>query len=74
MDMSSPVSIWMILNQMQLLILLTLLKCGLPKDVVDYILGNKFALFSFDMLPAKDMTHSGYIMDRFEMTQVHEEL
>lgn len=73
-NMSSPVAIWAILNQMQLFLLLTLIQCGLPKDVEDYILGNKMASLSFDFFPVEEKTRSDTMLNWFDVAQTHEYL
>lgn len=52
---SSPQTIWMIINQLQLLLLIPLTGAYFPQAVIDYITSMGFALFNLDFLPFKDM-------------------
>jgi hypothetical protein len=50
LSMSSPQSIWFIINQLQLLMLLPLTGAFIPQDVVDYFKAMSFSNFDFDFL------------------------
>ena len=47
---SSPHTIWLMMNQYQLLILLPLTKAYIPIDVIKYILGMEFTLFNLNFM------------------------
>ena len=51
MSMSSPQSAFSIINQFQLLILLPLIGTYLPDDIVLFLSGMDFTLFSFSFIP-----------------------
>ena len=56
LNLSSPIGLWIIINQFQLLILILFFGVYIPKDVKDYILGMDFMSFSlnfilFDKMP-----------------------
>lgn len=51
MNLSSPQGLWLMVNQIQLCMLLLLTGAYIPKDVVDYLSGSSFSLFSMDFLP-----------------------
>ena len=51
---SSPLAIWLVVNQFQLYLLLLLTNVSLPVDVREYIKGNSFFMFSMSFLPFKD--------------------
>lgn len=59
---------------MQLMVFLTLLRSGLPKNISDYVLGNKFSMFSFGEIPIKDYTYAYVALDWFDVPQVREDL
>lgn len=52
---SSPVGLWSLLNQLQLLIHFTLIKTELAADVQLYIEGMDFALVNFDFLKIREL-------------------
>lgn len=60
MSMSSPQGAFSIVNQFQLLILIPLAGTYLPEDVIAFITGMDFTMFSFDFIPFEDipMIHS----------------
>lgn len=55
MSMSSPTVLWLMVNQMQLYMLLLLIKSAIPQDVEAYITSNDFMSFSLDFIPIVDL-------------------
>ena len=51
---SSPQSIWLMVNQYQLYILLPLTGVYMPKDVINYLIGMEFTSFNLNFLNAKE--------------------
>ena len=49
-SLSSPQGLWIMINQIQLLFILFITGADIPKDVVDFIIGMKFASFSFNFM------------------------
>lgn len=47
---SSPATMWAIINQIQLLLLLLLTGAYFPKDVVDFLTGFEFSMLSLNFL------------------------
>ena len=51
MNMSSPVGIWSIINQFQMLMLLILTGAFIPETVRQYLSGMDFVSLNFDFIP-----------------------
>ena len=54
-NLSSMTNIFLILNQMRILILLLLTEAYFPEALINYITGFKFALFSFSFISLQDV-------------------
>lgn len=50
MKVSSPTMVWIMVNQVQLLVLLVLTKTDLPSKVVNFLTSNGFAMFCFEWI------------------------
>lgn len=74
LSLSSPVALWAIMNQMQLWLLLVIIKCGIPEEVVYFIVRSKFFSLSADFLNIEKGTHSYVISNWFDVDQDHDEL
>ena len=48
---SSPQAIWMMSNQLQLIMLLPLTKAYIPDDIINFSAGVSFVNFNFDFIP-----------------------
>ena len=55
MNMSAPIDIWLIANQIQLLSLLLLTDAFLPLSVKSIFVGSQFTSFSLPAIPVTDM-------------------
>ena len=62
-------SLWAIINQLQLFLLLILTRVYLPLDVINFIIGSKIAMFPYDYIPFKKSSYSGSINDLFDSEQ-----
>ena len=51
MNTSFPETIWMIVNQFQLMMLIPLTGAFIPDDIVNYISGGSFTNFNFNFIP-----------------------
>lgn len=58
---SSLSSIWAIVEQIQLLILIMAIEDHIPEVVEYYLEGNSFFLFNFGFIPTKDASYLGFI-------------
>ena len=67
---SSLMSLWSLINQLQMLMLLLLTKIYLPLDVENIIIGNKVALIPFDYIPFKSFSISDIINKIFGFEQI----
>lgn len=56
LNLSSPTTLWAMANQLQLLLLLILMKCEIPQKIIDFITANKFAMISLDFLNLPDFS------------------
>ena len=54
-NMASPVGIWSIINQFQMLMLLILTGAFIPTTVKEYLSGMNFVLLNFDFIPFIDV-------------------
>lgn len=68
-SMTSPQSIWLVMGQFQLLMLLLLSDAYIPKDVETYILGMDYTLFSFNFLKIKEWKFPSKIYEYFDYDQ-----
>ena len=66
---SSFASIWSMVNQLQLLLLLLLTRAFIPKDAIDVIIGSKFAMAPYDFLPFKEGSNFKFIIEWFDYEQ-----
>jgi hypothetical protein len=57
--LSSPVVLWAILGQFQLLLLLPLTTAYLHPDIVDYLKAFDYALLSMSFIPSEDILGEG---------------
>ncbi|CAI2375823.1 unnamed protein product [Moneuplotes crassus] len=53
MNLSAPMALWAMANQVQLMLLLLLTKSSLPSDIIGYITNNGFFSFNMGFLPIK---------------------
>ena len=67
-------SVWLMINQLQLLLLLLLTQVYMPLNVIDFIVGFKFALISFDFLPFKKAKAGVSVEDLFGYNQANDML
>ncbi|CAI2363645.1 unnamed protein product [Moneuplotes crassus] len=71
LNSSSPMAIWSMANQMQLLMLLLLTQASLPADVVGYISGNQMFSFNMNFLPIKNNMVSKVPLDWLKQNQTN---
>lgn len=65
-SLSSPSGLWIVFNQFQLILLIPLIATNAPDDVVQSIVGFKFASFSMSFLPLKYFRLMFALQDRLE--------
>ena len=70
MNMSSPVGIWSIINQFQMLMLLILTGAFIPETVRQYLSGMDFVSLNFDFIPFIEvpLISDLYLWMKFEQT------
>mmetsp|Transcript_35 Transcript_35/g.35 ORF Transcript_35/g.35 Transcript_35/m.35 type:complete len:107 (+) Transcript_35:1110-1430(+) len=56
LNASSMASVWAMINQLQMLMLLLLSGVFIPKDIADFITASKLALFSFNFIHFEEVT------------------
>ena len=66
---SSLASLWSMINQLQLFLLLLLTGVYFPKDVIDVIIGSKFALFTLNLIPFSSFSFSTNIINKIYLSQ-----
>ena len=66
---SSFSSLWSMINQLQLFLLLLLTGVYFPKDVIDVIIGSKFALFTINYIPFQNLSLSTFIIGKINFSQ-----
>jgi hypothetical protein len=71
---SSPMGIWSLFNQLQMVILLLLIRTYLPLDVSEYIRQQNFALFDFSFIPFDRIPYLYYPTKYFNFKQTNERL
>jgi hypothetical protein len=71
---SSPMGIWSLFNQLQLIILLLLPKTYIPLDVKEYIHQQNFALFDFSFIPFDRIPYLYYPTEYFKFKQTDQRL
>ena len=54
-NLTAPIAIWLIANQIQLLSLLLLTKAFLPPSVKQILTGSQYTSFSFSFIPVMDI-------------------
>jgi hypothetical protein len=59
----SPLGLWAIVDQIQLLILVMSIDNHIPKDVEYYLSQNNFAMFNFLFISAQEIPYLGYFPD-----------
>ena len=64
LTMSSPQSMWFMVNQFQLLVLLPLTGAFIPQDLVDFFSGMSFVNFNFDFIPVVEVPPFSYLKER----------
>ena len=69
LSITSPQGLWIMINQIQLLLLLFITGAFIPKDVADYIVGMKFASFSFGFINYDNLWLVSKYYDYFDWNQ-----
>jgi len=69
LSLTSPQSIWLIIGQFQLLMLLLLTGAYIPKFVADYLAGMDYTLFSFSFLKTDKWNFLLYFKSWFDYKQ-----
>jgi hypothetical protein len=62
--LSSPQSLYFIVNQLQLLMLLPLTGAFIPKDIIDFFVGMSFSNFNFDFIPVDKIPIFSHIFEK----------
>jgi len=73
LNMVSPASLWMIVNQLQLLLLLLLVDTYIPPNIIRVITANSYVLFSFNFLKINSISIIGWPAEvlRFEQADIN---
>jgi hypothetical protein len=72
--LSSPILLWISINQYQMFIVLTFVGVYIPEFVLEFIYGMSFTVFSFDFVPVWKAPVLQHIYDYFEKDQKFLEL
>ena len=73
-NVSNFQSIWMIVNQFQLLLLIPLTGAYLPQKIIDYLVGMKFVMLNFSFIPLNKSSAFQRVYDIFGFEQQNEYL
>ena len=71
MNTSSIASLWLVINQLQLFMLLTISRTYIPQDIKGFITGSKFALNIFEYIPFKRLNIYPSFLNMFEFGTVN---
>ena len=63
---SSPQGLWISMNQFQMILLLLLTKCYIPKSITNYLTGLKATTWSFNFIPFKDIPGLNKLVSYFD--------
>ena len=67
--MASPIGMWSIVNQFQMLLLLLLTKAFIPDKIREYLLGMDFTLMNFNFIPLNEVPMISIPYDWIEYEQ-----
>ncbi|CAI2366909.1 unnamed protein product [Moneuplotes crassus] len=73
-SMQSPVAVWVLVNHLQILLLLLLMKAYIPTQIVEFLTNSNFALINFDSAGAQTIPYIGKIYDIFGRRQSNENI
>ena len=65
-NISSPQGLWISMNQFQMILLLLLTKCSIPKPIANYLTGLKATTWSFNFIPFKDIPGLNKLVSYFD--------
>ena len=71
---SSFASLWAIMNQLQMFLLILLTRAYLPLDIINFIIGSKITMSLYDCISFKKTSYSHPIIDLFDFDQEDEVL
>jgi len=74
MNGSPPVSLWFILNQLQMTILVLLIDDFTPDDINEYLEGLGFVMFNFNFIPFKQLPGLNLPTDWMDFAQPNEKI
>ena len=63
---STPQGLWISMNQFQMILLLLLTKCNIPKRIENYLNGLKATTWSFNFIPFKDIPGLNKLVSYFD--------
>ena len=69
MNLSAPIAMWMIANQIQLVSLLLLTGAYLPPSIKGILTGSQFTSFSFSFIPVMDTPGINILLKSFDIEQ-----
>ena len=69
---SSFASLWAIINQLQMFLLILLTRAYLPLDIINFIIGSKITMSLYDCISFKKTSYSYPINDLFDFDQEDE--
>lgn len=67
--MTSPIGMWSIVNQFQMLLLLLLTRAFIPDKIREYLLGMDFTLMNFNFIPLNEVPMISIPYDWIEYEQ-----
>ena len=67
--MASPIGMWSIVNQFQMLLLLLLTRAFIPDKIREYLLGMDFTLMNFNFIPLNEVPMISIPYDWIEYEQ-----
>ena len=68
-SISTPQGAWSLVNQFQIFLLMPLTDAYFPPEIIAFMTGLDFSLFSFSFLPIKSIFGVGFILDIFDYSQ-----
>lgn len=68
-NLSAPIAIWLIANQIQLLSLLLITGAFLPPSVRGILTGSQFTSFSFSFIPVMDIPGVNILLKELDIKQ-----
>ena len=65
-NLASPLTFWITINHLQLILLLLIMKCQIPRFIEEFISKLNLATWSFNFIPFKDITGFSQLIKLFD--------